>query len=241
MTTPGTTRTIGQLVAERPERGRLFEQLGIDYCCGGGKTLDEACAKRGLSLENVRAQLEAIDATPVVASGPDWNTAPLSQLADHIETTHHAFVRTELPRVRALVRKVAAVHGDRCPEMIELDQTFAAFERELAEHMVKEETILFPWIRSLESGTARPPLPGMSIDRPVACLMHEHDDAGEALAKMSRLTNGFSPPLDACGTWRVMLSSLKGIETDMHVHVHKENSILFPRAVALEASHHATA
>jgi regulator of cell morphogenesis and NO signaling len=225
--------TVGQLVAERPERGRLFERLGIDYCCAGRVTLDEACAKRGLDPANVRAQLKASYEGPVDTREPDWTKAPLTALADHIEATHHRFTRSELVRAAALVSKVARVHGDRHPELVELRRVFEEFAGELAVHMDKEESVLFPWVRALEAG--RTAGMGIALDQPVRAMMAEHDDAGRALARMRELTNGFTPPMDACGTFRVMLSTLREIETDMHLHVHKENNILFPRALAVEA------
>ena len=237
----GTSQMVGQLVAERPARGRVFERLGIDYCCGGRKSLSAACAERGLDLDHVLAQLEASDLSPPVEAGPDWTRAPLSQLVDHIESVHHAFLRRELPRLAALLHKVADVHGARHPELRELEQTFIRFSRELAAHMYTEESALFPGIRALGTGAAHASSPRSLLDEQARALMREHDDAGSALAKMRELTSGFTPPLNACGTYRVMLSGLRDIETDMHSHVHKENNILFPRALALEASQQTTA
>jgi regulator of cell morphogenesis and NO signaling len=236
-----TSQTVGQLVAERPERGRVFERLGIDYCCGGRKPLAAVCDERGLDVQHVVAQLNAADATPPANTEPDWTTVPLSQLADHVESAHHALMRRELPRVAALVHKVAGVHGGAHPELKELEQTFVRFANELATHMSKEESALFPWIRALERSAAQNARPGSALDEPVRMMMREHDDAGRALTSMRELTNGFAPPENACGTYRVMLASLRDIETDMHTHVHKENNILFPRAIALEACNQATA
>ena len=231
MTThPPVSPTIGQLVAERPERGRLFEKLGIDYCCGGRTSLNEACAKRGLDPDEVRAQLRASDACPVVGAEPDWATASLSHLADHIETTHHRLMRAELPRAAALVSKVARVHGQRHPQLLELRRVFEEFALDLLAHMDKEDSVLFPRIRRVEASPG-PADVAPALDQPVRAMMTEHDEAGRALSRMRALTNGYAPPLDACGTYRVMLSALRDIETDMHTHVHKENNILFPRAL----------
>jgi regulator of cell morphogenesis and NO signaling len=229
-----SSSTVGQLVAERPERARVFEAFGIDYCCAGRVSLDEACIKRGLDPDQVRARLRDSDATPAAKVEPDWMVTPLSWLADHIESTHHRLMRAELPRAAALVKKVAAVHGERNPKLAELRQTFEEFSRDLMAHMDKEDAVLFPLIRSLESesvsGRTSP------LERPVRVMMHEHDDAGEALRRMRELTNGFTPPGDACSTYRVMLSALQAIEADLHTHVHKENNILFPRALGMETS-----
>ncbi len=233
---PSPTPTVGQLVAERPERGRIFERLGIDYCCGGRKSLAAACAERGLDLSMVRSQLADADAAPREGGEPDWTTATLTSLADHIQAVHHGFMARELPRVGALVRKVAGVHSGSHPELTRLQEVFAEFSRELLAHMSTEETSLFPWIRALESGATQNPAPAGPLDEPVRRMMREHDDAGLALAKMRELTHGYVPPNNACGSYRVMLSGLADIEADMHLHVHKENNILFPRALALEAS-----
>jgi regulator of cell morphogenesis and NO signaling len=228
-----SSSTVGQLVAERPERARVFEALGIDYCCAGRVSLDEACVKRGLNPDQVRARLRDSDATPATKVEPDWMITPLSWLADHIESTHHRLMRAELPRAAALVKKVAAVHGERDPKLAELRQTFEEFSRDLMAHMDKEDAVLFPLIRALESEPSNGR--AASLDRPVRMMMQEHDDAGEAIRRMRDLTNGFTPPGEACSTYRVMLAALQAIEADLHTHVHKENNILFPRALGMEA------
>ncbi|MCC6428284.1 MAG: iron-sulfur cluster repair di-iron protein [Phycisphaerales bacterium] len=227
--------TVGQLVAQRPARARVFERLGIDYCCGGRKTLAAVCAQRGLEVSLVQSQLDAIDAEPHEGGEPDWTTAPLSTLADHIQSVHHGFLNRELPRLGALVRKVATVHGDVHPDLRRLNDVFADFSQELRAHMAKEESVLFPRIRALESGSPQDPSSSCPLEAPVRRMMQEHDDAGIALAAMRDLTHGYVPPEDACGSYRVMLSGLQELETDMHTHVHKENNILFPRALALDS------
>jgi regulator of cell morphogenesis and NO signaling len=230
--------TVGQLVAERPERGRLFEKLGIDYCCAGRVSLDEECAKRGLNPDDVRAQIQASDAGPTNSNEPDWPREPISRLADHIEATHHRLMQAELPRAVALVSKVARVHGDRRPELVELKAVFDDFAEDLLAHMDKEDSVLFPWIRALELGGSQASRRG--LDQPIIAMMGDHDEAGKALQRIRELTSNFTPPLDACGTYRVMLATLREIEADMHTHLHKENNILFPRALDLEASRSAS-
>lgn len=230
-TIPRSLRTIGQLVGEKPGRARVFERLGIDYCCGGRKSLAEVCVKRGLDIAALSAELDAAGADSLGANEPDWTTAPLRQLADHIESTHHEFLRRELPRLAALIRKVTGVHGRTHPALGDLERTFAKFSCELLLHMGKEESVLFPAIRTMETETG--PRGGASLDMPIRCMMHEHDDAGAALSQMRQLTEEFTPPPDACGSYRVMLAGLQDLEADMHAHVHKENNILFPRALAL--------
>ena len=227
-------KTVGQLVAENPARARVFEKHRIDFCCGGKMPLSEACAKRGLSLDVVAADLAHCD-TAGKPETRDWTTAPLSELADHIVATHHAYLQSELPRLAAMASRVAKVHGEHAPQTITLHAAFTDFREELEEHAQKEEQILFPWIRGMESGSRSGVLP-TSVANPIRCMEQEHDNAGKALELFRNLTNNYTPPMDACNTWRVLYASLEALEEDMHVHVHKENSILFPRAVELEQS-----
>src|SRR5262249_43101127 len=165
---------------------------------------------------------------------PDWTREPLSRLADHIEATHHRLMRAELPRAVALVTKVARVHGERRPELVELKGVFDDFAEDLLAHMDREDSTLFPWIRALESPDGQTSRHG--LDQPISAMMGDHDEAGQALQRIRELTSNFTPPLDACGTYRVMLATLREIEADMHTHVHKENNILFPRALGVDAS-----
>lgn len=228
-------QSVGQLVAENPERARVFEKYRIDYCCGGKLSLSEACGRKGANLDAVVEALATVDAvSPSV--GTDWTTSPLAALVDHIVATHHAYLETELPRLSGLAARVAKVHGDHAPETVRLQAIFEEFKAELTDHAMKEEAILFPWIRSMERGGVAPMLAGATVVSPIHCMETEHEHAGAALEAMRTLTNDFCPPMDACNTWRVLYASLEALEQDMHVHVHKENSILFPRAIALEAA-----
>lgn len=228
------TSTVGEIVANHPQTARVFEGLGLDYCCGGRRPLAEACAEKGLDADAVLGRLREALAEP--SPERDWTGAGMTALADHIEQTHHEYLRRELPRLTGLLRKVVAAHGERHPEVRELSHVFNAFEQELFDHMLKEERVLFPWLRRLEAGAPRAQMPGWSVSGPVSCMMHEHDDAGAALATMRELTDGFTAPEDACGTFRALYSALAELEQDMHRHVHKENNILFPRALEAEAS-----
>lgn len=230
---PNVSSTIGGLVAEQPGRARVFERLGIDYCCAGRKPLLDACAARGLDAGDVVRALEAEDARGA-GSETDWTREPASALADHIEATHHAYLRAELPRLEAMIAKVVKAHGARHPELAALQGVFAGCRAELADHMEKEERVLFPWVRRLEAGKAGSGYPPWSVARPVACMEHEHEAVGRALERMRELTGGYRPPEGACTTYRAMLHALAELEADTHRHVHKENSILFPRAVELE-------
>jgi regulator of cell morphogenesis and NO signaling len=223
------TPTVGELVAERPARSRVFEELGIDYCCGGKLSLAEACARKGLDPGEVSRRLASAESVEPEA---DWRAAPLVALCDHIVSTHHAFLRRELPRLRGLLTKLARVHGDRHPELRDVLAVFGPFADELTAHMTKEEQVLFPLSARLETGAVpRTPF----VLQPIAVMEAEHDAAGRALAEMRRLTGGYAVPADGCGTYRAALSGLAGLEEDMHKHVHKENSILFPRVARLVA------
>lgn len=226
--------TVGELVVERPGRARVFEKLGIDYCCGGKRPLTEACRTKGLDVTQVVRQLEADDAGQG-NDDRDWSKAALGELADHIEGTHHRYLKEELPPLQALARKVAAVHGEAHPELTELYDVVVGFRNELESHMLREEAVLFPLCRQLESGAVPEFLCHGTIQAPIAAMVREHEDAGDALAKMRTLTADFTPPPGACNSYRALFDRLATLERDMHQHVHKENNILFPRAVQAEA------
>jgi len=227
VTTPG--KTVGQLLVEDPSRSRVFQKYGIDFCCGGNLTLADACRRRGLDLAPVVDALDRVRAEPF--EGPDPAALSLTDLCDHIETTHHAWLKQELPRLSAMARKVSGVHGDAHPWTRELAATFDAFADDLDAHMEKEELVLFPVVRRLEAGTMAP-LP-MILSSPIAAMEHEHEEAGRALARMRELSRGFTPPDGGCQTFRALLHGLEQLERDMHLHVHKENNVLFPRVSAL--------
>ena len=216
---------VGQLVAERPERARVFEEFNIDYCCGGKRTLGEACLRRGVDPEAVVQRLDILDASPHSLQ-TDWQAAPLSELCDHIVATHHQYLRRELPRLQALLAKIARVHGDRHPELTQLLCVFDTFQLDLSHHMDKEEQVLFPLIKQLAASS----IPAnRSMVAPIRVMEAEHDRAGAALAEMRRLTDGYQMPADGCTTYRVAFDALNQLEHDMHQHVHLENNVLFPR------------
>lgn len=228
------TMTVGELVAERPNRARVFERLGIDYCCGGKATLTEASRGRGLDPKAVAAALREAD-----KDGPaderNWSQASAAELAAHIVDTHHAYLRRELPRLALLVDKVAQVHGATHAELAEVREVFRDLEAEIGAHLWKEENILFPMIRAMEqSGTLEASHCG-SVANPIRVMEFEHDNAGQALARLRALTADYAPPADACNSYRALLEGLVGLEADLHEHIHKENNILFPKAAALEA------
>ncbi len=232
-----TQTTVGDMVRQKPSRSRVFEKLGIDYCCGGKLSLEVACTKNGLKSQEVLEELQALDAAGdgQTAGDVDADSMTLSALADHIEQTHHMYLKRELPRLGALVRKVVSAHGQNHPWTRDVDALYAPLASELLTHLMKEEQILFPLIRALETGQGGPASASqMSVAAPIGVMEHEHDAAGDALAKIRQLSTDFTAPSDACNTFRAMLDGLLVLEKDLHQHVHKENNVLFPKAIALE-------
>ena len=226
---------VGRLVARNPRFGRVFEQYQIDYCCRGNVDLAEACRLADVAPEPIVNALIQVAEQPA-EDETDWDAESLNELADHIEQTHHVYLRNELPRLTELIDKVCRAHGERKPELFELRDVFASMRAELESHMMKEEQILFPSVRALEHQGGPLQFPFGSIANPIRMMEHEHDTAGNALREMRRLTNDWTPPKDACPTYRVMLESLAELEQDLHIHIHKENNILFPRAQVLEST-----
>ena len=229
-------QTVGQMVVERPQRSRVFDRLHIDYCCGGKRTLEEACAKRGLDLKAVIAELEAFDAE--AETQPDAvrpANLTMTELADDIERTHHAYLREELPRLGDLVKKVSAVHGQAHPWLTGLTSVYAELVAELEPHMLKEEQILFPLIRELDQAATAPSFHCGSVGNPIRMMEMEHQNAGAALDRIREMTTDYEIPEGACNSFRAMLSGLEHLEADLHLHIHKENEILFPKAFEMEA------
>jgi regulator of cell morphogenesis and NO signaling len=228
---PGThplDQTVGELVAERPGRSRVFQAFGIDFCCQGGRTVRDACERKGVPAEAVMEQLEA-ELADRSASAENPAKLPPDQLARYIVETHHAFLRRELPRLLAMSDRVAHVHGGHTPSLIEMGQVFTGLAEELADHILKEEQILFPAITALSRGE---PAPG-PLNDPISCLVHEHEEAGAALVRLRELSRGFQPPADACNTYRALFAGLRDLEEDLHTHIHLENAVLFPAAGAM--------
>jgi regulator of cell morphogenesis and NO signaling len=226
--TPLLDRTVGELVAERPGRSRVFQAFNIDFCCQGQRTLRDACRSKGLATETVVEQLEAEVAEKF---SPALNPAifPPAELAAYIVAIHHGFLRRELPRLHAMSERVAHVHGGHTPALVEMFHVFVGMETELADHMVKEEQVLFPAIVAMSQGQAAPG----NLDGPIGCMMYEHEEVGAALARLRELSEGFQPPPDACNTYRALFAGLRDLEEDVHRHVHLENAVLFPTAKAM--------
>jgi regulator of cell morphogenesis and NO signaling len=228
--------TVATIAREFPASIRVFQSHHIDFCCGGHIPLAEACEGRHLDVGQVIAELEAADAPP--PSMYDWMTAPLSALVAHIQATYHGPLRVELDRLDAMMTKVSDRHGAHLPEVVPpLQRAFSELREELLEHMLKEDRVLFPMVCELQSASTDEPA-GVARQRaailsgPISVMESEHDRAGALLAEMRALTSGYAPPEWACPTFRGLYYGLAQLEADMHVHVHLENNILFPRALA---------
>ncbi|MDE3149884.1 MAG: iron-sulfur cluster repair di-iron protein [Acidobacteriota bacterium] len=229
---------VGDIAAGSAAAATVLEKYGIDYCCGGKRTLEDACRETGVPAAKIRNELASAVADPATRA-IDWNTASLEALIHHIVTTHHEYLKLELPRVGQRVRTVVAVHGEKDPAALhELDMVYQGMSEELNLHMHKEEMMLFPMIERMEAFVQNqrslPMMPFGTIRNPIGVMEREHDSAGTALTRIRDLTLGFQAPPYACSTYLAMLEGLKALEADLHLHIHLENNILFPRAIALE-------
>jgi regulator of cell morphogenesis and NO signaling len=214
---------VGQVATEHPLATRVFARHGIDFCCGGGKPLGEVCAGLGLDTAVVLAEIQNELAAPD-RSEVRWDQAPLGDLIEHIIGVYHESLKEELPRLEAMARKVVDVHRDKQPESLpELLSVYLGLKTELEQHMAKEEQILFPMIRSGQ---------GAATQGPISVMKHEHDSAGNALRRLRELTNDYEVPEEACNTWRALWHGLAALEESLHQHIHLENNVLFPRALA---------
>lgn len=217
-------QSLGDLVLERPSAGRVLERLGLDYCCGGRRSLREACVERGLDADTVAVVLDH-EPEPVAVESKDWMSEPLAELCTHIVDQHHVRLRWELPRLSELAERAASVHGEKQPQLHDVRDELEQLRGELEEHIDEEERELFPRLAS--GGTLEP----AQVER----LRHEHDSVGERLHRLRRLTGDYATDAALCSTHRALLQGLHGLELDLHQHVHEENNILFPRALATSA------
>lgn len=224
---------VGQLVAEDYRTASVFKKNKIDFCCNGNRSIEEVCSKRGLNSDNLIKDLE--DASSQQSDGtPDFTQWDADLLVDYIEKKHHRYVLNTVPELTAYVNKVARVHGDRHPELLEIKELFIASAEDLLKHMKKEENVLFPYIKKMSEEGASTPPPFGTVENPVRMMMHEHDQEGERFRRIASLSNDYTPPEDACNTYRVAFSMLEEFENDLHKHIHIENNILFPKAVTME-------
>ena len=232
-----SNRTVGEIAAVYPETVRVFESKGIDYCCGGKRTLESVCHAKNLASADLIRELQG-----VVGNSPDeparWTDAPLTGLIEHILSKHHASCRRESARLLSLLNKVIARHGADHPELEEARHLFSALSVELSAHMFEEEQVLFPFIERLEQARdVNQPMPPAffgSVDNPIRQMTEDHDDAGVLADQIREITENYAVPQGACNSYRALLHGLAEFERDLHAHVHLENNILFPRARNLE-------
>lgn len=237
--TLSTTKTVREIAVETPNATRIFEKLKIDYCCGGGKSLDVACTEAGIEMEEVMRLLEESAArTGQTEETALFRTAPLTELMTYIVDKHHVFTREEMQRITALLGKVCSRHGENHAELLTVQSLFQELANDLTPHMFKEERVLFPYIEMLEEAVRenRPlePPPFVTVRNPVRMMMMEHDTAGDLLRKIRETSRDFALPPDACISYQTLYSALEEFELDLHQHIHLENNILFPRAVVME-------
>lgn len=233
--------TLGALVNEVPARARVFEDRNLDYCCGGSRTLRAACEAAGASLDGVIAELEAAAASDPAAATPGdagtsdgWAGMGIGALAGHIVDLHHTYLKREFPRISEMADKVVNAHGEHHPEVLEVRSVYTHLREELEEHLQREERALFPWIQQLAAAVTIEDIGVSGVDGPISCMFREHDDAAIALGTLRSLTRDFSPPADACPTFIAFYDALRELEGDIHMHIHKENNLLFGKVLARE-------
>ena len=228
-------QTLGDIVSDNYQAATIFERYGLDFCCGGRSSLAEACRHRRVDLNAVVTEIQGLAA----AGSDEVSFDDTLGLIAHIVERHHAYVRTALPSIQAHLEKVVRAHGDRHPELHTIAGLFQAVSQELSSHMLKEEQVLFPYIRALAEAVLRggPPPPDMfgSVQNPIRMMESEHQQVGGELANIRALSSGYEPPEDACTTYRLVYEELRAFEHDLHRHVHLENNVLFPQAMKLEA------
>ncbi len=237
-----TDKTVRELALDNPAATRVFEKLGIDYCCGGNQSLEQACRTANLPIGQVLDSLDAAElASQPSGQDRDWQREPLADLVAHITGTHHKYTREEIARLGPLFDKVCSVHGKNHPELRAIQARFLGLADELTVHMMKEEMMLFPYIVRMEEAVIQKepilPPPFGSVQNPIAMMMHEHDSAGEALRAMREASSGYAAPPDACVSYQTLYGALAEFEADLHQHIHLENNILFPRAIAMQQAH----
>ena len=227
---------IGELVAQDYRTALVFKKHKIDFCCQGGRTIKEACQKKDLLESEVLQELENI--YTAVAPINNFQDFKLDDLVDYIEDNHHLYVAQALPVIGQYLDKVCKVHGAHRPELFQINELFSESAEELSHHMMKEELVLFPFVKRMaqaQRDNEKLELPGYgSVENPIAMMKHEHNTEGERFRKIAELSNDYQPPAEACNTYRVVFALLKEFEEDLHKHIHLENNILFPKAIELE-------
>lgn len=228
---------IGQFVAQDFRTAAVFSEYGIDFCCKGNRPLANVCEKNGIAVDEILDKLN-IAVSKEVNPSIDYKSWPLDLLATYIEKTHHKYVLSKIPVLHQYLAKLCKVHGERHPELLEINAEFLKVSEELLQHMMKEEQILFPQIKRMvahmDDNTPLEPAHFGTVQNPISMMEHEHDNAGEIFRTIATLTDNYTPPTDACNTYKVTFSMLDEFEKDLHLHIHLENNILFPGAIKLE-------
>lgn len=230
---------IGEIVAKDIRKAEVFRKFGIDFCCGGKKTVEKACREKNISMSELQRELDYLDMqTTTGALSQHFDSWDLDFLADYIVNTHHKYVARAIPDLFEYTQKVARVHGKQHPETVEIADYFVQVMDELNRHMMKEEKVLFPYIKTLAEARklkVTPELPHFgTVENPVRMMEHEHDQVGEYMRRINELAGGYEVPQGACNTYRLAYAKLKEFEEDLHQHIHLENNILFSKAIALE-------
>ena len=229
--------TLGQIAAGDIRKAAIFSKYGLDFCCGGKKTVKQACAEKGIDVTRVEHELQEVNKRPEGHALPfgDWS---LDFLSDYIVNTHHSYVKKTLPELMQYAAKVADVHGKQHPELIKIRQLVEAINEELLSHMIKEEKLLFPFIKELVNAANNAVQTGEAhfgtIQNPISVMEAEHEMVGSCLAEIRSLSYDYALPADACASYTLLYKMLAAFEADLHIHVHLENNILFPKALKLE-------
>lgn len=231
--------TVREVAVQLPQSTRLFETLKIDYCCGGNRPLSDACDSAGVKVDNVIEMLTALGQPEASEKGTvDFQKLSLTELIAHIIEKHHIFTKSEMKRIEALTAKVIGAHVENHPELLKVGNLFQRLCADLSPHMFKEEQILFPYIVAMEQaetqGQPFPVSPFGTVRNPVWMMTKEHDSAGEILSELRAVTADYRVPPDGCISYQTLYQALEGFEKDLHQHIHLENNILFPKAVAFE-------
>ena len=233
---PTNEKTVADFVTQNIKAAHIFKKYGIDFCCGGGITLEKACAKN--NVDQAVIEKELLKVNTVVDATHDFNNWKLDFLIDYIVNIHHAYVNESLPILSQYASKVAKVHGEHYPEVIEINRLFHDVANELLAHLQKEEQVLFPFIKQLVQAEKEGGLDGLphfgSVNNPIKMMEQEHENAGDIFKEIAKLTNNYTPPKDACNTFKALYAKLDEFEQDLHKHIHLENNILHPKAIAIE-------
>jgi len=234
MTTITPETKLADIIVARPVLAITMEKLGLDYCCGGQRSISDAATELGLDPSTT---IEILDAIPDTASAADdWTGMSLTEMVDQLEATHHAYLKEALPRLTELSAKVAEVHGNNHTELLDVDHLTKSIRADLEPHMMKEERILFPMVRQLDEAANSPEFHCGTLRNPISVMMMEHDRVGELLEQIRSATSSYSLPDDACASYRALYEGLAELESDTHMHVHRENNIVFPAVIAAEAA-----